>query len=170
MNNLPKQIKLSNDVARGVATGAPIVALESTVITHGLPQPENLKLAKDMEENVREMGAIPATIAILDGKIRIGLETEELEMLVTRDNLRKVSSRDVAGVVAMGTSGGTTVAGTLVIADQAGINVLATGGIGGVHRTPSFDISADLAQMVDTPMLVVCAGAKSIFIEWVWFL
>jgi pseudouridylate synthase len=140
----------------------PIVALESTVITHGLPRPQNLELAHDMEHVVRENGATPATIAVLDGKIHIGLTNAELERLANEDNVRKISRRDFATAILKKECGGTTVAATMFAAHRAGIKVLATGGIGGVHDLATFDISTDLQSLADTPMLVVCAGAKAI--------
>ena len=141
---------------------SPIVALESTVITHGLPRPQNLALAGDMERVVRENGAMPATIAILDGEIHVGLTTTELERLANEYNVRKISRRDIASAIIKKEFGGTTVAGTMFIAQKAGIKVFATGGIGGIHDLETFDISADLQALADTPMLVVCAGAKAI--------
>jgi len=159
---------LSPDVARALAVGTPIVALESTVITHGLPYPENLELAQDMERTVHEQGATPATVAVLDGKVLIGLNTTQLERLARGSAARKISVRDFAPAIVQKAIGGTTVAGTLVAAHAAGLRVFATGGIGGVHRqTPadkgnSFDISADLTQLAQTPLIVVCAGAKAI--------
>lgn len=140
----------------------PIVALESTVITHGLPRPQNLALARDMERVVREQGARPATIAILDGKIKVGLTEAELERLASEINPRKISRRDFATVITKQECGGTTVAGTMFAAHRAGIKVFATGGIGGVHEVESLDISTDLQALSDTPMIVVCAGAKAI--------
>lgn len=140
----------------------PRVALESTVITHGLPRPHNLQLARDMERIVRENGAQPATIAILDGEIRIGLSEAELERLANETNVRKVSRRDFATALLKSECGGTTVAGTMFAAHRAGIRVFATGGIGGVHEIETLDISADLQALADTPMVVVCAGAKAI--------
>ena len=144
------------------APSFPVVALESTVITHGLPRPQNLALARDMERVVRENGAKPITIAILDGKIRIGLTDAELERLANEDNVRKVSRRDFATAIIKKECGGTTVAGTMFAAYQAGIKVFATGGIGGVHEVETLDISTDLQALSDTPMIVVCAGAKAI--------
>ena len=140
----------------------PLLALESTVITHGLPRPQNLELARAMERVVRENGARPATIAVLEGKIRIGLTDAELERLASLDHVRKISRRDFATAIVKKESGGTTVAGTLFAAHRAGIQVFATGGIGGVHDLETFDISTDLQALADTPMFVVCAGAKAI--------
>jgi len=142
---------------------SPVVALESTVITHGLPYPENLQLASGLETDVRNNQSTPATIAILDGKIHIGLTPTELELLANSgQGLRKISRRDFGIAIARKESGGTTVAGTLIAAHAAGIKVFATGGIGGVHRDAPFDISADLPELGRTPLVVVCAGAKSI--------
>lgn len=138
------------------------VALESTVITHGLPRPQNLILARDMERVVRENGATPATIAILDGEIRVGLTDAELERLASEINVRKISRRDFATAIVKKECGGTTVAGTMFAAHRAGIRVFATGGIGGVHEVETLDISTDLQALADTPMIVVCAGAKAI--------
>ena len=139
-----------------------MVALESTVITHGLPRPQNLEMAREMERTVRENGATPATIAILDGIIRVGLTDAELVRLANEDHIHKISRRDFATAIVKKECGGTTVAGTLFAAQRAGIRVFATGGIGGVHDAESLDISADLQALADTPMIVVCAGAKAI--------
>jgi pseudouridine-5'-phosphate glycosidase len=138
------------------------VALETTVLTHGLPYPENIELAKQLEEEIRMQGAIPSTIGVLDGKIHVGMTSEQLEDLVFAQNLRKISCRDFAPAIAKSESGGTTVAGTLIVAHQVGFQVFATGGIGGVHRDTSFDISADLPELSRRPVVVVCAGAKAI--------
>jgi pseudouridine-5'-phosphate glycosidase len=139
-----------------------VVALESTVITHGLPRPHNLELAQEMERVVRENGATPATIAILDGKVHVGLTDAELERLANEENVRKISLRDFATAIVKKECGGTTVAGTMFVARQAGIKVFATGGIGGVHEVETLDISTDLHALADTPMVVVCAGAKAV--------
>lgn len=155
-------LTISAEVTRALDFGAPIVALESTVITHGLPQPQNLELARNMEQQVRDAGATPATIALLDGKIRIGLSDEELIRLSKSDSVLKVSHRDFATAMVKKTNGGTTVAGTMFASQLAGIKVFATGGIGGVHKESSFDISTDLQALANTPMIVVCTGAKSI--------
>jgi pseudouridine-5'-phosphate glycosidase len=141
---------------------SPLVALESTVITHGLPRPQNLALARDMEHVVRENGAQPATIAILDGQIRVGLTDAELERLANETSVGKISRRDFAAAIVKKECGGTTVAGTMFAAHRAGIKVFATGGIGGVHEVETLDISTDLQALADTPMIVVCAGAKAI--------
>ena len=143
-------------------SSSPVVALESTVITHGLPRPENLILARDMERIIRDNGAIPATVAVLDGKIRVGLSDTELERLANETNPRKISRRDFASAIIRKECGGTTVAGTLFAAQQAGVKVFATGGIGGVHDVGSMDISADLQALSDSALIVVCAGAKAI--------
>ncbi len=139
-----------------------LLALESTVITHGLPRPQNLQLARDMERVVRENGATPATIAVLDGIIRVGLTDAELERLANETNVRKISRRDFATAIVKKECGGTTVAGTMFAAHRAGIRVFATGGIGGVHEVETLDVSTDLQALADTPMIVVCAGAKAI--------
>jgi pseudouridine-5'-phosphate glycosidase len=155
-------VLLSTEVDRALQTKQPVVALESTVITHGLPFPENQALALDMEAEVRQNGAVPATIAVVQGMVHIGVNQEQLEHLARGSGMRKISTRDFALAIAMKYSGGTTVAGTMLAAHSVGIRVLATGGIGGVHRQPPFDISADLPQLASTPMVVVCAGAKAI--------
>jgi len=148
-----------NQVLRSSLT---MVALESTVITHGLPRPQNLNLARDMERTVRENGATPVTIGLLDGKVHIGLTDAELERLANETNVRKISRRDFATAIIKKECGGTTVAGTLFAAHLAGIKVFSTGGIGGVHEVETLDISTDLQALSDTPMLVICAGAKAI--------
>ena len=140
----------------------PLLALESTVITHGLPRPQNLELARTMERVVRENGVTPATVALLDGEIHVGLTDAELWRLANLDNVRKISRRDFATAIVKKESGGTTVAGTMYAANKAGIKVFATGGIGGVHEVETLDISTDLQALSDTPMIVVCAGAKAI--------
>jgi pseudouridine-5'-phosphate glycosidase len=160
--NLKGFIRFSPEVTRAQSLGTPIVALESTVITHGLPYPENIQLAQDMENEVRQGGAIPATIAILEGFIQVGLKIDQLEYLASSKGMRKASPRDFSRMVVNSESGGTTVAGTLLVCHAAGIHVFATGGIGGVHRQPRGDISADLPQLAKTPAIVVCAGAKAI--------
>jgi pseudouridine-5'-phosphate glycosidase len=152
----------SPEISRAIKTHSPIVALESTVITHGLPYPQNLQLARDMEAEVRRAGATPATIALVDGKIRIGMMDEELSHLANSKSNLKVSRRDITSAIIKKASGGTTVAATMFAASRLGIRVFATGGIGGVHRENSFDISTDLHALSVTPMIVVCAGAKAI--------
>jgi len=153
---------IASEIQQALNLGAPIVALESTVITHGLPRPQNLELARDMEKNVRDSGAAPATVALLDGKIRIGLSDGELIQLSEADSVLKVSHRDFATAIVKKAHGGTTVAGTMFAANMAGIKVFATGGIGGVHKESAFDISTDLHALSNIPMIVVCAGAKAI--------
>jgi pseudouridine-5'-phosphate glycosidase len=153
---------IASEIKNALELGAPIVALESTVITHGLPRPQNLELARDMEKNVRDFGAAPATVALLDGKIRIGLSDGELIQLSEADSVLKVSHRDFATAIVKKAHGGTTVAGTMFAANMAGIKVFATGGIGGVHKESAFDISTDLHALSNIPMIVVCAGAKAI--------
>jgi pseudouridine-5'-phosphate glycosidase len=157
-------IKYSSEVAQALNTGKPIVALESTIISHGLPRPSNLEVAKECEAIVRNGGAVPATIALLDGKILIGLEAHELEAIANRDDISKASIRDLAIIIAQNKSAATTVAATAHIAAVAGIKVFATGGLGGVHRgaSVSFDESADLTALSQLDMTVVCAGVKSI--------
>lgn len=162
MSNLPSNFKLLPEVAHALAADAPVVALETTVVTHGLPAPENLNLARDMETQVRAFGATPATIGLLNGTIHIGMSESQLHQLAAADPLRKISRRDYAPAIARQESGGTTVAGTLIAAHKAGIKVFATGGIGGVHRDAPFDVSTDLQELARTPLIVVCAGAKSI--------
>jgi len=161
-NQLPKLFAFSKNLIQAKLVGAPIVALESAVITHGLPRPENLNIARELEAEVRENGANPATIALLEGKIHIGLTEQQLEELANMEKTRKISLRDFGIALAGGLSGGTTVAATLFAAAQVGIRVFATGGIGGVHRGAPFDVSADLPQLGKSPVLVVCAGAKAI--------
>ena len=142
--------------------GKAVVALESTVLTHGLPRPQNLQLARDMEKTVRENGATPATIAFLDGCLHVGLTDSELERLANETDVLKVGPRDYATAMTNKACGGTTVAGTMLACKHANIKVFATGGIGGVHRDAPFDISADLQALGTIPMIVVCAGAKAI--------
>jgi pseudouridine-5'-phosphate glycosidase len=154
--------QLTPEITRALNMGAPIVALESTVITHGLPHPQNLQLARDMEKQVRDNGATPATVALLDGKIRIGLTDQELVRLSESESTLKVSHRDFATAIVKKADGGTTVAGTMYAANMAGIKVFATGGIGGVHKESAFDISTDLRSLAEIPTIVVCAGAKAI--------
>ena len=157
-------IKYSAEVSAAIAAGTPIVALESTIISHGLPRPSNLAVAQECESIIRQRGAIPATIALLDGVVHIGLEANELDAIANRDDISKASSRDLAIIIAQGKSAATTVAATAHIAAIAGIKVFATGGLGGVHRgaNESFDESADLTALSQLDMTVVCAGVKSI--------
>ena len=160
--SLTASLTKSNDVELAISHLLPIVALESTVLTHGLPRPQNLQLARDMERAVREEGATPATIAFLGGHLHIGLNDGQLEQLANANDSLKVGPRDFARVIVEGANGGTTVAGTMLACQHANIKVFATGGIGGVHRESSFDISADLQALATIPMIVVCAGAKAI--------
>lgn len=154
----------SREVAAAKARGAPIVALESTIITHGMPYPGNLDMARSVEAIIREEGAVPATIAVIHGTLHIGLEPEHLEELAQTKGAMKVSRADLAFAIAERRTGATTVAATMIAAARAGIRVFATGGIGGVHRgaEDSFDISADLEELARTAVIVVCAGAKAI--------
>src|SRR5260370_1203952 len=164
MKNLTTYSPLSEEVQAALEEQRPVVALESTVIAHGLPYPSNLEVARDMEAAIRAEGAVPATIGIFNGKIVIGLSAAEIEQLATAKHVLKVSRRDLAVALATRQLGATTVAGTMLCASLAGIRFFATGGIGGVHRgaETSMDISADLTELSRTPVLVVCAGAKSI--------
>jgi pseudouridylate synthase len=151
-------------VAEALAAGRPVVALESTIVAHGLPFPHNLETARAVEAAVRAQGTMPATIAVLDGKLRVGLEADELERLAKARDALKVSRADLAYAIASGRIGATTVAATMIAAHRAGIAIFATGGIGGVHRgvEATLDISADLEELARTPVAVVCAGAKAI--------
>ena len=162
MTDLP--LILSPEVAKARALGAPIVALESTIITHGMPFPQNVETARRVEAEVRAQGAVPATIAILDGRIHVGLTEAQLDALGQAKGVAKLSRADLAACLATGGTGATTVAATMICAHLAGISVFATGGIGGVHRgaETSFDISADLRELAETPVTVVAAGAKAI--------
>ncbi|GGG58589.1 pseudouridine-5'-phosphate glycosidase [Salipiger pallidus] len=155
---------LSAPVAEALASGAPVVALESTIITHGMPWPQNLEMARKVEDTVRAEGAVPATIAVLDGQLCIGLDDAQLEKLAQARSVAKLSRADLGVCMAEGRTGATTVAATMIAAALAGIRVFATGGIGGVHQgaEQSFDISADLQELAQTPVTVVCAGAKAI--------
>src|SRR5947208_1659471 len=164
MQQLSSYIILSDEVQAALQEQRPVVALESTVIAHGLPYPANIEVALAMEAMIRSERAIPATIGIHDGKIKIGLTLDEITRLGTAQKVQKVSRRDLAFTLATGQPGATTVAGTMLCAHMAGIHFFATGGIGGVHRgaETSMDISADLTELSRTPVLVVCAGAKSI--------
>ena len=161
---MEKAIKLSAEVAAALKAGKPIVALESTIISHGLPRPSNLEVALECERIVRDAGAVPATIALLDGKVLVGVERAELEAIANRDDISKASIRDLAIIVAQGKSAATTVAATAHIASLAGIHIFATGGLGGVHRgaNESFDESADLTALANVDMTMICAGVKSI--------
>ncbi|MBQ6349089.1 MAG: pseudouridine-5'-phosphate glycosidase [Clostridia bacterium] len=160
-----KYLEISPEVKAALAGGKPVVALESTIISHGMPYPQNVETAMNVEKIVRENGAVPATIAIIGGKLKAGLSAEEIEYLGKKGyDVTKASRRDLPVLVARGEDGATTVATTMIIAAMAGIKVFATGGIGGVHRGAevTMDISADLEELARTPVLVVCAGAKSI--------
>lgn len=155
---------ITPEVEEALRSAAAVVALESTIISHGLPRPENLRVASEVEDIVRSRGAVPATIAILDGRVRIGLDEGALDQVAHRDDITKVSTRDLASVVAQGGSGATTVAATSHLAHAVGIPVFATGGLGGVHRQAreTWDESADLTALSTTPVVVVCSGVKSI--------
>ena len=155
-------IKFSAEVSAAKAAGKPIVALESTIISHGLPRPRNLEVALEVEAIVRSYGATPATIALIDGVIHVGLEPDQLDRIANDDNVVKASTRDLAIIEATLRSAATTVAATAHIAHIAGISVFATGGLGGVHRGHSYDESADLIALAETPIVIVCAGVKSI--------
>lgn len=157
-------LSVTEEIKTAVAENKPVVALESTILSHGMPYPENLDFAAKVEKIVREEGAVPATCAVLDGKLKVGLNEEELEIMCRAEGVGKVSRRDLATYLATGKRGATTVATTMIIASLAGIRVFATGGIGGVHRggQDTMDISADLQELAKTPVGVVCAGAKSI--------
>lgn len=161
MNEL---IQLSPEVAAARAEGRAVVALESTIIAHGMPWPQNLETAREVEDVIRAEGAVPATIAVIDGRIRVGLTPDELQQLAQSPDAMKLSRRDLPYAIATGRLGATTVAATMICAHLAGIEVFVTGGIGGAHRgaETSFDISADLQELARTPVAVVCAGAKSI--------
>jgi pseudouridine-5'-phosphate glycosidase len=164
MMKLNDYIIIGREVKEAINKGKAVVALESTIISHGMPYPDNYKTAILLEEEIRNKGAVPATIAIMGGKIRVGLTNEEIEQLAKAKDVIKVSRRDIPYVIAMKKDGATTVASTMIFAAMAGIAVFATGGIGGVHRgaQSTFDISADLTELSNTNVTVVCAGAKSI--------
>jgi pseudouridine-5'-phosphate glycosidase len=153
-------LKFSEEVADAIANKKPVVALESTVIAHGLPFPQNIETAKALEKNVRDGGAVPATIAVFDGEFYVGLSENQIERLATEKNIRKISRRDLPIAAARKLNCATTVATTAFIAHAAGIRVFATGGIGGVHRGYDWDVSADLPELAQTPIMVVCSGAK----------
>lgn len=157
-------LTINDEVKAALTSGIPVVALESTLITHGLPYPTNVETALAMEAAVRESGAVPATIAILEGAITVGITAENIEALakLPAGSVRKCSRRDLAIAIALGENGATTVAGTMIVANMAGIKVFATGGIGGVHRGHPHDVSADLTELARTPVAVVSSGAKSI--------
>ncbi len=168
---MPDWLHVLPEVQSALRDGLPVVALESTVITHGLQRPANLELARQMEADIREAGAIPATIAVLHGRVRCGLDDDELQSLALASGVEKINRRDLGPATSAGASGGTTVSATMLVAHAAGIRLFATGGIGGVHRGTSGDVSADLPELARTPVAVVCAGAKSILdlprtLEW----
>lgn len=160
-----KYLEIAPEVSKALANGEPVVALESTIISHGMPYPQNVETALKVEEIVRENGAIPATTAIIGGKLKCGLKKEEIEYLGKKGlEVTKCSRRDIPMAIARGFDGATTVATTMIIAHMAGVSIFATGGIGGVHRgaQETMDISADLEELANTPVMVVCAGAKAI--------
>jgi pseudouridylate synthase len=157
-------VEIRNEVAGALERGAPVVALESTLISHGLPSPDNLTVARGAEQTVRAEGAVPATVGVIGGVAKVGLEVDELELIATAGDISKLSARDLAVAAVKGSHGATTVAGTAHLASLAGIRLFATGGLGGVHREAreSWDVSADLATLARTPVAVVCSGVKSI--------
>ncbi|TVQ26025.1 MAG: pseudouridine-5'-phosphate glycosidase [Spirochaetaceae bacterium] len=162
--SLNRYLDIHPDVMSALAAGQPVVALESTIISHGMPYPDNIAMAAEVEDIIRNAGAVPATIGIIEGRLKAGLTEKEIDFLGSSPDIAKVSRRDLPVIVATGRSGATTVASTMIIAALAGIRVFVTGGIGGVHRgaSTSFDISADLEELARTSVAVVCAGAKSI--------
>jgi len=163
--NINKYLDVNPEVAEAIANGKPVVALESTIISHGMPYPQNVETALNVERIIRENGAVPATIAIIGGRLKAGLTAEEIEYFGKKGQaIHKASRRDLAVLCARGEDGATTVTTTMIIAHMAGIKIFATGGIGGVHRgaETTMDISADLEELGQTPVMVVCAGAKSI--------
>jgi pseudouridine-5'-phosphate glycosidase len=159
-----KYLDISEEVKAAISNNRPVVALESTIISHGMPYPKNVETALKVEQIIRDHGAVPATIAILNGRLKVGLSQDEIEMLGKAGDVVKASRRDIPFIIAKGLNGATTVASTMILADMAGIRVFATGGVGGVHRgaETSFDISADLIELAQTNVAVICAGAKSI--------
>lgn len=161
---MKKYLDMTPEVREAIESGKPVVALESTIISHGMPYPQNVETARRVEAIIREQGAVPATIAVLGGRLKAGLTEEELEYLGKSPGIKKTSRRDLPALVALKQDGATTVASTMIIAALAGIKVFVTGGIGGVHRgaQETFDISADLTELANTSVAVVCAGAKSI--------
>lgn len=161
---LKKYVEYSDEVKKAMEEGKPVVALESTIISHGMPYPQNIETAKACEEIIRENGAVPATTAIIGGKIKIGLSEEELEFMATSKNIIKASRRDFAYIVSRGLNGATTVASTIIASRLAGIKIFVTGGLGGVHRhaETTFDISRDLDELASNDIMIVCAGCKSI--------
>lgn len=163
-SGLPGAFELAAEVREALAAGAPVVALETTILSHGMPYPQNVATARSLERIVREAGAVPATIAVIGGRVRIGVEDAELELLGCASDILKLSLADLAYAVSTGRSGATTVAATMFCCARAGIEIFATGGIGGVHRGAerTMDVSADLEALARTPVAVVCAGAKAI--------
>ena len=161
---LEKYLTVTPEIRQALDEEKPVVALESTILSHGMPYPQNLEFAHNVEQIVRQQGAVPATTAIIGGKLKVGLNAQELELMCKAEGVGKVSRRDVAIYLATGQNGATTVASTMMIAAMAGIRFFATGGIGGVHRgaQTSMDISADLQELANTPVCVICAGAKSL--------
>ncbi|QYE97949.1 pseudouridine-5'-phosphate glycosidase [Paraclostridium sordellii] len=161
---LEKYLHIHPEVKKALSEGQPVVALESTIISHGMPYPKNVEMAKNVSKIIRDNGAIPSTIAIIDGILKVGLTSEEIEFLGTSNNVLKASRRDLPFIISKKLNGATTVATTMILANLAGVKVFATGGIGGVHRgaQETFDISADLQELSNTNVAVVCAGAKSI--------
>lgn len=161
---LKKYVEYSDEVKKAMEEGKPVVALESTIISHGMPYPQNIETAKACEEIIRENGAVPATTAIIGGKIKIGLSNEELEFMATSKDIIKASRRDFAYIVSQGLNGATTVASTIIASRLAGIKIFVTGGLGGVHRHAevTFDISRDLEELAANDIMIVCAGCKSI--------
>ena len=157
-------LDFKKEVKDALKSGKPVVALESAIIAHGMSYPENLEVAREVENIIREYGVVPATIAVIGGKIKVGLTRNELEFMATSRDILKASRRDLSVIVAKGLNGATTVAATMMVAERAGIKVFATGGIGGVHRgaEKTFDVSADLQEIARTPVAVVCSGAKAI--------
>jgi pseudouridine-5'-phosphate glycosidase len=171
VKEIPSWIQASSYIQRAISMGTPVVALESSLITQGLPKPVNLEVALQMQAKIKAAGVEPATVAVMEGQIRLGLSTEELEQLALADDVHKISRRDFGPAVAKKWTGGTTVAGTMLVASAAGIRLFATGGIGGVHRGEAGDVSTDLTELAKTPMAVVCSGAKAILdlpktLEW----
>jgi pseudouridine-5'-phosphate glycosidase len=161
---LEKYLDIHPEVKEALESGKPVVALESTIISHGMPYPQNVETGRNVEQIVRDNGAVPATIGIIEGRIKVGLTEEELEFMGKEKNIIKASRRDLPVIVSKGLNGATTVASTMICANMAGIRVFVTGGIGGVHRgaQETFDISADLMELASTNVAVICAGAKSI--------
>ena len=171
MEHPPSWLKISSTILQKLSDKKPVVALESTVTTHGLPKPVNLDLANQMEEQIRSVEVEPATIALIQGQVCVGLSADEMEGLALATDVHKISIRDLGAAISKGQSGGTTVATTMNISHRVGINIFATGGIGGVHRGDSGDISTDLFELSRTPVAVICSGAKAILdlprtLEW----